>query len=372
MNELSRHIEILLLDNDCVIVPGFGGFMAHHRSAEYDEETGMFYPPQRTLGFNPHLKLNDSLLAQSYVEAYDISYPEAIKRIEEDIEEIRQNISIAGEYEFHGIGIIKMTAEGTYHFEPCTSGLLTPTLYALNSYSFDLLQMEPAVTIPVATTSVAETEKPAEVKDIEEETLLDDEYEENDGIHISRQMLHYIATAATILCLFIFSSIPAGQGSSNISVCSVIDTEIITSFVKENMKSIPSFSAEKKDTMPQILKLEDIDMDETAEEVAEVNSKELKSEENAKPAMEKEETKLAVTKKGGFAIVLASRVSKQGANDFVDRLTKEGLKNVSVNEEGSVRKVVFGSYKTKEEASNDLNKMRESNENFKEAWIAQI
>ncbi|MQO83477.1 SPOR domain-containing protein, partial [Prevotella copri] len=36
MNRLERHIEILLLSNDCVIVPGFGGFMAHHVDARYD------------------------------------------------------------------------------------------------------------------------------------------------------------------------------------------------------------------------------------------------------------------------------------------------------------------------------------------------
>ena len=34
MNELSRHIEILLLSNDCVIVPCFGGCVAHHKVAE--------------------------------------------------------------------------------------------------------------------------------------------------------------------------------------------------------------------------------------------------------------------------------------------------------------------------------------------------
>lgn len=75
MIELERHIEILLLENDCVIVPDLGGFMAHHCEARYDAEDHLFLPPQRTLGFNPQLKLNDSLLAQSYVEAYDISYP---------------------------------------------------------------------------------------------------------------------------------------------------------------------------------------------------------------------------------------------------------------------------------------------------------
>ena len=31
MIELARHIEILLLENDCVIVPELGGFIAHYQ-----------------------------------------------------------------------------------------------------------------------------------------------------------------------------------------------------------------------------------------------------------------------------------------------------------------------------------------------------
>lgn len=42
VNELKRHIEILLLSNDCVIVPEFGGFMAHHVDARYDGRDNMF------------------------------------------------------------------------------------------------------------------------------------------------------------------------------------------------------------------------------------------------------------------------------------------------------------------------------------------
>ena len=97
--ELGRHIEILLLSNDCVIVPDLGGFMAHHIEAHYDDEERVFLPPQRTLGFNPQLKLNDSLLAQSYIEAYDISYPEALRRIEEEVSELKQSLSNEGYYE---------------------------------------------------------------------------------------------------------------------------------------------------------------------------------------------------------------------------------------------------------------------------------
>ena len=38
MLELEMHILRLLLDNDCVIIPNFGGFVAHHVNAYYDKE----------------------------------------------------------------------------------------------------------------------------------------------------------------------------------------------------------------------------------------------------------------------------------------------------------------------------------------------
>ena len=90
MLELEMHILRLLLDNDCVIIPNFGGFVAHHVNAYYDKEEKAYFPPTRSIGFNPQLTTNDSLLAQSYVDAYDISYPEALKRIGENVEAIKQ------------------------------------------------------------------------------------------------------------------------------------------------------------------------------------------------------------------------------------------------------------------------------------------
>ena len=62
MIELSRHIEMLLLENDCVVVPDFGGFIAHYQPARYVEEEGIFLPPLRTVGFNPQLTMNDGML----------------------------------------------------------------------------------------------------------------------------------------------------------------------------------------------------------------------------------------------------------------------------------------------------------------------
>ena len=53
MIELARHIEILLLENDCVIVPELGGFIAHYQPANYAESDNIKFTPMRTIGFNP-------------------------------------------------------------------------------------------------------------------------------------------------------------------------------------------------------------------------------------------------------------------------------------------------------------------------------
>ena len=82
MIELAKHIEVLLLENDCVIVPGLGGFIAHNRTAIYKDETNEFCPPARTIGFNPQLTINDGLLAQSYMQAYNADFPDATRKIE--------------------------------------------------------------------------------------------------------------------------------------------------------------------------------------------------------------------------------------------------------------------------------------------------
>ena len=49
MKTLARHIEQLLLSNDCVIIPDFGGFVAHHVAATFDEQEQLFLPPHRTI-----------------------------------------------------------------------------------------------------------------------------------------------------------------------------------------------------------------------------------------------------------------------------------------------------------------------------------
>ena len=87
MIELAQHIEALLLENDCVIVPGLGGFVAHYASATRVKEENIFLPPTRIIGFNPQLKMNDGLLVQSYMSVYGTNFSDATKMVERKVDE---------------------------------------------------------------------------------------------------------------------------------------------------------------------------------------------------------------------------------------------------------------------------------------------
>jgi hypothetical protein len=314
MNELSRHIEILMLTNDCVIVPGFGGFMAHHKVAEYMKDSSLFYPPQRTMGFNPQLQLNDSLLAQAYVEAYDISYPEAIRRIENEVDEIKQILSVEGEYEFHGIGTIRLLSDGRYDFEPCQAGLLTPSLYALNSFDFEMLEkQQDKITITFATPKVI-------------------------AMPIRRHMtvIRRVMTAAAVLILVMFAFMPSGN-SGNVQMSSIFNVEMLNALTSSVEKSVES-----------------------------TNATEVKA-----PAKVVAKSK-AVELTHPYVLVLASKVGKSGAEDMVARLAGNGFKQARIHQSRTMRKVIYGNYSSEEEAVKALHALRAASNEFAYAWVDEI
>ena len=140
MIELSKHIECLLLRHNCVIVPGLGGFVTQYVPARYVPEEELFIPPFRSVGFNPRLTLNDGLLVQSYMQAYDTSYPETQRIVENAVAEVRAELQESGSFTFNGIGTLSLDAAGNYDFAPCEAGVLSPALYGLSSFTAQALE----------------------------------------------------------------------------------------------------------------------------------------------------------------------------------------------------------------------------------------
>lgn len=143
MNELSRHIEALLLENDCVIVPGFGGFVAHATSALRVAEEERFEPPTRVIGFNPQLQLNDGLLVQSFMTVYGNSFPEATRLVERKVKLLQKQLQEEGHVELPNIGELSVSLSDSYTFHPYDHRLTTPALYGLDSFTLKELGAQP-------------------------------------------------------------------------------------------------------------------------------------------------------------------------------------------------------------------------------------
>ena len=342
--ELERHIEILLLSNDCVIVPDLGGFMAHHIDAHYDEQEHIFLPPQRTLGFNPQLKLNDSLLAQSYVEAYDISYPEALRRIEAEVAELKQYLTTEGFYELNDIGCLSVNDEGKLEFEPCEAGILTPELYGLSSFEL---------------TALNDT-KANSTNDEEEQSAETEETTGERAITIKMTWVrNAVAVAAILIAVFILA-LPTGKTDMMQRTISNINNGLL-------------FGMTSKDTNTSKIEIKRNVESEWKENTLETE-KTAKADSVAKVSADS--TNLTPpstlhTPQKGYCIVLASYVSMRNANAFIERLQKQGYDQAEIFERNSIRRVIYGHYPSENDAYNDLRRFHRNSETA-EAWVMEI
>lgn len=389
MIQLDRHIEILLLDNDCVIVPGFGGFMAHHVCARFDDEMGVYLPPIRQLGFNAQLTLNDSVLVQSYIEAYDISYPEALRKIEDEVNELQQKMQNEGSCELMGVGTLRYNDEGRVEFIPCEAGILTPELYGLDSVELSLLTNMVSGDTHVRSELSGLTSVPKPEKSISPNSA--DAVEHKRGDKDERTITIRVSTlkrvgvaAATILALVGFG-IPFGQ---------MIQPELTKSNIEgvfSNLLPQPEASpakaehkptrrtvyvyktkpapkavetAEAKDDMVDIYSLKPTDNTATAEPTADA-----KTTEAAKPEAKAE---VKAEPQNFYSIVLASRVTKANADDYVVKLKARGLKEAEAITRNNKTKVIYGHYASESEAHAALSSLRGSNTAFSDSWITEV
>ena len=327
MIELDRHIEILLLSNDCVIVPDLGGFMAHHVDARYDETDGMFVPPIRTLGFNPQLRLNDSLLAQSYVEAYDISYPEAVRRIEEEVNELRQHLDTEGRYELNDIGVLSLNDEGHLTFEPCEAGILTPELYGLGSFQ-----------MPTLNARQQKQEEKAKVVEMPEEG----------AITIKMSWLRNAVAVAAAIIAFLMIGTPISNSNK------------MTDVQQSAFISVPSSHKASQIQAPAASE------DSGASEFSEFSEVSEVPEAPEAPAISEPSS--------FFYIVMACQVSERNANLFIDQLSSQGFHDAHILVSGAknIRRVVYGCYENEADANAALRQLRQESRLFRDTWIMEI
>ena len=333
-----------------MILPGLGGFIAHHVDAHYDEEDRLFLPPYRTLGFNPQLTLNDSLLVQSYVEAYDLSYPDALRQVETEVAELKDILHTQGEYEMNGVGTLRVNIEGNYEFEPCEAGILSPEEYGLSDLSFKRLKD----TMPLNETPVVTVNMPMEDEMVEEEQtpalldFTDNEEDEHRAVVIKMSWVrNAVAIAAAVACFFLLAT-PVANSNLGTKTMSQLQGNIIYKLMPKDSNMTP---AQPVNEVNEVKEVKD-----TVAEDKKTNNVSEKVEEQ---------------KKETYCIVLASQVKRSNAEEFVEQLKKRGFDDARISIDNGTLRVICGGYDNQSEAYSHLNKIAADIE-FADAWVYKI
>ena len=355
-----------------MVVPDFGGFITHRVAAHYDEADRLFIPPYRTLGFNPQLRMNDSVLAQSYVEAYDISYPEALRRIEDEVTELRQQLSEQGSYVLDDLGTLTINNDGNYEFSPCEAGILSPDLYGLGDFYFKRLKDEDDITVPQAsmlevaaattvTPEVSEEETTAQPSLLE---FTDTEDDHDRTIVIKMSWIRNAVAIAAAIAAFFFITTPVTNSDLDSQAMTQIQGNVLYKLMPQDTNMAPEepiFSSEETVAAEQPAKVNETPAVKT--EAPKVIAEAPKTAETPKPVV-KEVAKPAVT----YCVIVASQVKRSNAELFVERLHQQGYSEARIMVYNDIIRVSCGEYQTEAEAYRQVNKLNRQEE-LAEAWV---
>lgn len=137
--QFENLIKDLLYSNDCVVLPGLGGFIAKYKGASLNTSLHTIYPPQKTIGFNPQIKENDGLLVSALCALNNCSYSEGKAELDAWVRE-QSNTLLRGEkLSWKGIGILFQDRLGKIQFIPDSKG----------NFSVDSFGLEKIILVPV-------------------------------------------------------------------------------------------------------------------------------------------------------------------------------------------------------------------------------
>ncbi len=132
--DIKAFIRELLFTHDCVIVPGFGGFIGNFSPARIDNVTGTFYPPVKQISFNRNLSHNDGLLISKISLAAGVNYGDARNMVDEFVKVLSGRLAKGEKFVFDHLGTFENNSENSVCFEPEQNINYFPGSFGLESF----------------------------------------------------------------------------------------------------------------------------------------------------------------------------------------------------------------------------------------------
>ena len=375
MIELAQHIEALLLENDCVIVPGLGGFVAHYAPATRVEEENIFLPPTRIIGFNPQLKMNDGLLVQSYMSVYGTNFSDATKIVEREVDELIAALHEEGKVDLPNVGEVRYTIYDTFDFAPYDNKITTPYLYGLDAFEMQELSALEKPKAEKDTFSLVPATTPKEKRTF--------------AVRFNRAYLTNAAAVAAVIILSFFFSTPI-ENTEVIeeNYATLLPDELFEKIEKQSLaitpivlkQNTPARKTANKQTGTQKKVVAPVAVREVKVAKEPTVSTETKAKEQASHSVAtttdapKQNVQPAAAKpvvaapKRPYHIIIASVGTEKDAEAMAAQLVAKGFSGAKAIVGDGKMRVSIESCGTEVEAYKALARIRE-NETYKNAWV---
>lgn len=133
---IEKLIGDLLLRHNCVVVPGFGGFVARTASAKLDVTSGIIFPPKKSLLFNKQLINNDGLLITSLSSEAQIPFSHAASQVETCVSDWNKALHAGERITIEKVGFLFLDQEKNIGFEQDRHFNLLLNAYGLSAVNF--------------------------------------------------------------------------------------------------------------------------------------------------------------------------------------------------------------------------------------------
>jgi nucleoid DNA-binding protein/cell division septation protein DedD len=142
MVKTNQYICELLFTNDCVIIPGLGGFVSNTRSTFLNPSQHTFTPPSKKVAFNSSLRTNDGLLAHYISQEENITYHEANEAISAYVDDVFRKLALGEQISIEEVGTLSMDMEKHLQFEPETNSNFLLSSFGMTSLHSPAIKRE--------------------------------------------------------------------------------------------------------------------------------------------------------------------------------------------------------------------------------------
>lgn len=141
--DIAAHISRLVLEHECVIIPGLGAFLTNYHAAQINESHHQIRPASRSLVFNSQLNTNDGLLANHLAQRLNIPYKTALQVLNVFVSYCQRDLAEGKQIAFGDLGILDMNSHFKLEFHPNTSINYNEDAFGLKAIALKRMERKP-------------------------------------------------------------------------------------------------------------------------------------------------------------------------------------------------------------------------------------